>query len=91
MFSAQRKQPAFEYVALASQRVGVALRLIGRGHFHGGLGDNRAQARVFRGIVEEPELLSGNRDFGVGLFDAFAHVEETAFDRGPGHGRQCTR
>ena len=91
MFSAQRKQPTFEHVALASQRVGVSLGFVGRGDFHGGLGDDGAQASVFRGIVEESELLSGNCDFGTGLFDAFAHVEETAFDRGPGHGRQCTR
>lgn len=91
MFGAQRDEPVMEDVALAPQRVGVALGFVGGGDFHGGLSDDGAQSRVFRGVVKEPELLGGNREFSVGLFDAFAHVEQTAFDGSPRHGRQCTR
>ena len=85
MFGPQRDEPVIEHVALVAQRVGVALGFVGGGHFHGGLGDDGAQSRVLRGVVKEPELLGGNREFGVGLFDAFAHIEQTAFDRGPRH------
>ena len=91
MFGAQRDEPVIEHVALAAKRVGVALSFVGGGHFHGGLSDDGAQSRIFCSVLKEPKLLGRNRKFGVGLFDAFAHVEQTAFDRGPRHGRQCTR
>ncbi len=91
MFGAQRDEPVIEHVTLAAQRVGVTLGFVGGGHFYGGLSDDGAQPRVFCRVVKEPELLGGNREFGVGLFDAFAQVEQTAFDGGPRHGRQCTR
>lgn len=91
MFGAQRDDPMIEHVALAAERVGVALGLVGGGHFHRGLSDDGAQSCVFCCVVKEPQLLGGNCEFGVGLFDAFAHVEQTAFDGGPRHDRQCTR
>lgn len=91
MLGPERSQSVDEYIALVAQRIGVSLGLVGGRNFHGRLGHDRAQAGVLGRFVEESELFGRNRELSVGLFDALAHVEETPFDRSPGHDRQCTR
>ena len=91
MFGPECGEFSFEHVTLAPQRIGVTLGFVGSGNFHGGLGHDRTQACVFGFVVEEFELFVGDGKLGVGLFDAFAQIEQTSFDGGPRHGRQCTR
>lgn len=90
MFPAQLEQCRSQGVAMASQRIGMTLRLVRRGDFHGGLRHDRTQARGFGLLIEEAQLFVGDAEFGGDLLDAIRNVEQTTFKRGPGHGRECT-
>ena len=46
----------------------------------GGLGHERAQPRVFRLLLEEAELLLGDRQLGADALQPFADVDETTLE-----------
>ena len=77
-------------VAVAGQRVGVAAGLAGLGVGERRLGDERAQAGVVGLVLEEHELLLGDRELGAEALEPVAHVDEAPLQDRPRHGPQST-
>jgi len=70
--------------------IGVALGVLVLAVRQRGLGHQRAEPGVVRGLGERRELLVGYRQLFAELTEARTDVGEAALDEGPGHGRQRT-
>ena len=65
---------------MATQRIGVALRFVGGGDFHRGLGHDGTQPRRIGFLIQEGQLLVGDGELSGGLLDAIRNIKETSFD-----------
>ena len=81
---------AAENLALATQGVGVAPRFTGLHVGEGCLGDERAQARLLGSLLEERQLLVGDRELGPQLLEPLARIHETASENGLAHSGDST-
>ena len=55
------------------------------------LGHERPQAGVLGFVVEERELLVGDRELGAQPLEPIAHVDQAALEQGPGHEAESLR
>ncbi len=89
MFPAEFTQGLGKRFAVATQRIGMALRFVGSGDFHRGLGHDGAQPRRIGFLIQEGQLLVGNGELSSGQLDAIRKIKKTSFDSSPRHGREC--
>src|SRR4051794_29368263 len=63
----------------------MALGFVGGGNLERRLGDDGTQTRILRLFLEEDQLLLGDGDLRVGLFDSFGEIEESPLNGCPRH------